>query len=211
MTSTSSPRDAAHTALVRRAFRLEYLTLGWMIIEGLVAVTAGIAAHSLTLLAFGADSLIELLSALVLLWRLVVELRRGRQDFPEEFETLAARIAGGLLLALAAYVVSGAAWNLGTRQGAAFSISGLVLALVAMPLMIVLARRKRALADAISSRALRADAAESTTCAWLSGVVVVALLAQAVFGAWWVDALGALGVVWFLVREGLEAFGDDDD
>src|SRR5579859_4329897 len=94
--------------LVRTAFRLERLTAGWMLIEAGVALGSGIAAHSLTLVAFGADSVIELLSALVLLWRLDVELRRGA-EFSEAAERLAARLAATLLIALTLYVAASAA------------------------------------------------------------------------------------------------------
>jgi Co/Zn/Cd efflux system component len=96
------------TALIRRAFRLEYITLAWMLIEAVVAIGSGVAADSLTLMAFGIDSLIELASAAVLVWRLNVELRHG-QAFAEKAERTASRIGGALLFALAAYVVAGAA------------------------------------------------------------------------------------------------------
>src|ERR1700719_693006 len=96
--------DAERAPLVREAFRLEYVTLAWMVIEAGVAIGAGVAARSITLLAFGIDSLIELASAGVVIWRLPVELRRG-QSFAEAAERTARRIGGALLLALSAYVV----------------------------------------------------------------------------------------------------------
>jgi hypothetical protein len=107
------------TDLVRQAFWLEWLTITWMVIEAAVALWSGYAAHSITLLAFGLDSVIELISAGVLLWRLTVELRRG-QAFSEQAEQRASRIGGGLLFALAAYVVLSAAWSLWNRQGENF-------------------------------------------------------------------------------------------
>ena len=162
-------------ALMRQAFRLEWLTLAWMIVEGAVAVGAGIAAESLTLTAFGVDSVIELASACVLIWRLNVELRHG-QAFSERAERTASKIGGGLLFALAAYIVAGAAWSLWTRHGETFSLPGLIVALLAIPIMTVLARRKITIATQLSSRAMRADAVESITCGWLSFVVVIGLL-----------------------------------
>ena len=201
--------DPARLELVRRAFRLEYATIAWMTVEAVVAIVAGAAAGSLSLSAFGLDSLIELASAGVLVWRLSAELRHGRSA-GERAERAASRAAGGLLLALAACVVLGAAWKLWSRTGAAFSWPGLAVAVLAMPVMTVLARRKLALAAALGSRAMRADAVESITCGWLSLVVVVGLAAQAATGAWWVDAVTSLGIVWFLVREGREAWRGDD-
>jgi divalent metal cation (Fe/Co/Zn/Cd) transporter len=204
ITSAAAP-TGDRVALVREAFRLEYITLGWMVIEAAVAIGSGIAAESLTLLAFGIDSLIELASAAVLLWRLNVELRRG-EAFAEDAERMASRIGGALLFALAAYVVASAGWKLWTQQGAEFSLPGLVISVLSIPIMYVLAKRKLKVAGALGSRALRADAVESITCGWLAFVVVGALVAQLLIGAWWVDAVASLGIVWFLVREGREAW-----
>jgi divalent metal cation (Fe/Co/Zn/Cd) transporter len=191
--------------LIRAAFRIESITIIWMVIEGAVATGAAIAANSLTLFAFGIDSLIELASALVLVWRLTVELRNG-QVFAESAERSAARIGGALLFTLALYVVVSASWKLWTQRGSEFSLPGFIVCILAMPIMYFLSRRKLRLADALGSRALRADAIESITCGWLSLVVVAALLMQFVIGAWWVDAVASLGIVWFLVREGREAW-----
>ncbi len=122
--------DRDRAALIRAAFRLEWLTLGWMVVEAAVAIGAGLAAGSLTLTAFGLDSVIELGSASVLIWRLSVELRRGGA-FPEAIEHRASRIAGALLFALAVYVVVAAAWGFWNRQGGGFSLPGLLVALAA--------------------------------------------------------------------------------
>lgn len=196
-------------ALIREAFRLEWLTVGWMVIEAVVGAASGIAAGSVLLLAFGLDSFVELASAGVLIWRLSVELRRG-QAFSEKAERLASRIGGGLLFALSAYVVVSAGWSLWTCHGAEFSASGFAISVLAIPIMRYLARRKIALAEKLGSRAMRADAMESITCGWLSLVVVVGLIAQVALGTWWVDAVGSLAVVWFLVKEGREAWAGEE-
>lgn len=196
---------AARPALVQQAFRLEYLSLLWMLIEAAVAIGSGVAARSITLLAFGIDSLIELASAVVLIWRLTVELRRG-QAFAEQAERGASRIGGALLLALALYVAVAALWSLWTRQGQDFSWPGLLVAMMSIPIMWALSRRKLSLADALGSRALRIDAVESMACGWISLVVVVGLMAQLALGAWWVDSVISLALIWLLVREGREAW-----
>ena len=206
-TLTAKPTPA-RAALISQAFRLEWITIAWMVVEGAVAIGAGVAACSLTLMAFGLDSIIELASAGVLIWRLTTELRQG-QEFSERVERTASRIGGVLLFALAAYVVAGAAWSLWTRQGEVFSLPGLIIALLAMPIMTVLARRKIAIATQLGSRAMRADAAESITCGWLSLVVVVGLLADFVLGAWWVDAVTSLAIVGFVVNEAREAWSGE--
>jgi divalent metal cation (Fe/Co/Zn/Cd) transporter len=159
----------------------------------------------LVLTAFGLDSLIELASAGVLIWRLMVELREGG-SFSEDTEKTAGRIAGGLLLTLAAYVTIAAAWSLWTRTGEAFSWPGLIVALAAIPSMRYLAHRKIAVAEKLRSRALRADAMEAVTCGWLSFVVVISLSAQWAIGAWWIDGVASLAIVWLLVKEGRAAW-----
>jgi divalent metal cation (Fe/Co/Zn/Cd) transporter len=202
-------RHGSRRDLVARAIRLEWLTVGWLAVEAVVATASGISANSLSLLAFGIDSIIELISAFVLLWRLGVELRHG-EDFSETAERLASRIGGALLLALAAYVVVGAGWSLWHREGEEFSLSGLIVAALAVPVMYVLARTKLCLADRLGSRALRVDAVESIACSYLSMVVVVGLVAQFVFAAWWIDGVTALALVYFLVKEGREAWQGDE-
>ena len=200
---------AARQDLVRQAFRLEYATVAWMVIEAGVAIWSGVAATSVSLLAFGVDSMIELASACVLIWRLTVELRRG-QVVAERAERTASRIAGGLLLALAAYVVVSAGWQLWAHTGQEFSCAGLAITALAMPVMYLLARRKIAVAEALGSRAMRADAMESVTCGWLSLVVMLGIVAQGLTGAWWIDAVASLGIVWYLVKEGREAWRAED-
>jgi len=209
--ATSIP-EVERVSLIREAFRLEYATLSWMVVEAGVAIGAGVVARSITLLAFGFDSLIELASAVLLIWRLTIELRRG-QSFAESAERAASRIGGALLFALSAYVVAAAGWGLWTRDGQAFSWAGLVVSSAAVPVMWVLSRRKLRIAAALGSRALRADAVESITCGWLSFAVVIGLMVQLVLGAWWVDSVTSLVIVCLLVKEGREAWraeeGDD--
>jgi len=141
----------------------------------------------------------------VLVWRLAIELRHG-QAFSENAERIASRIGGALLLTLAAYVVVAASWNLWQQQGEEFSWPGLIVTLLAIPIMRYLARRKLDLAEKLGSRALRADAIEAITCGWLSLVAVISLAAQALFGFWWIDSVGSLAIVWLLVKEGREAW-----
>jgi divalent metal cation (Fe/Co/Zn/Cd) transporter len=206
---TRPGHSSGRRPLIHQAFRLEWLTIGWMTVEAIVAIGAGLMAGSLVLTAFGLDSLIELASAGVLIWRLTIELRRGEQ-FSEETEKTASRIAGGLLLALAAYVTIGAGWAFWTRAGEAFSWPGLLVALVAIPSMRYLAYRKITIAEKLGSRALRADAMEAVTCGWLSLVVVVSLVAQWAIGAWWIDAVASLAIVWLLVKEGRQAWAGQE-
>jgi divalent metal cation (Fe/Co/Zn/Cd) transporter len=203
------PQVHERTVLIQKAFRLEWLTVAWMVIEALVAIGSGVIAGSLTLTAFGLDSVIELISAGVLIWRLRDELRRG-EPFSKQAERIASRSGGALLFVLGAYIVLGAAWSLWAHHGGEFSVPGLTVAAVAMPIMYILARRKLDVARQLGSRAMRADAIESITCGWLSLVVVVGLVANLLLAAWWVDAVTSLAIVWFVVKEAREAWRGDD-
>jgi len=191
--------------LIKQAFWLEWLTIAWMVIEAAVALWSAYVAQSITLLAFGLDSVIELISAGILVWRLNVELRHG-QAVLDVVELRASKIGGGLLFALATYIMITAAWSLWTQRAQEFSMAGLLIALVAIPIMYFLAKRKVVIAEQIGSRALRADAVESITCGWLSLMVVLGLTAEYFIGVWWIDAVTSLGIVWFLVKEGREAW-----
>ena len=201
---------SVHASLVRQALCLEWITAGWMLIEAAVAIGSGATSHSLSLIAFGADSLIELASAGVLLWRLDVEMRRGA-DFPECVELRASRIGGVLLFGGAAYVVISATYGLWVRRGQEFSTPGFAVAVLAIPVMWWLAKAKMRIADQIGSRALRADAVESITCGYLSGVVIIGLLVQFFMpGWWWVDGVASLAIVVLLVKEGREAWEGEE-
>jgi divalent metal cation (Fe/Co/Zn/Cd) transporter len=142
------------------------------------------------------------------MWRLSVELRHG-QKFSEDAERIASRVSGGWLFLLAAYVTVAAVWQLWTGTGEEFSWPGFIVALIAIPAMRFLAQREIAIAEKIGSRALRADAMEAVTCGWLSFVVVVSLTVQWLVGAWWIDGVGSLAIVYFLVKEGREAWSGD--
>lgn len=201
--------ESNRAQLVRRALWLEWITVAWMSVEAAISIGSGIVAGSLSLVAFGADSVIELASAAVLLWRLGVELRSGA-TFPEAIEERARKAGAGLLFALAVYVVISAGYGLWQREGQEFSILGLVVTALAVPIMYFLARAKIMIADQIGSHALRADAVESIACCYLAAVVVVGLIAQLLFGAWWIDSITSLAIVGFVVKEGLEAWHGED-
>lgn len=202
---SDAERPGGRASLVRAAFTLEWITIVWMVAEAVAAVASGIGAHSVSLIAFGIDSVIELISAIVLVWRLTVELERG-ETVSEATERRASRIGGILLFMLAGYIVVTAAWSLWHREGEEFTTVGLGVAVLAIPVMYWLSRRKMVIADRLGSGALRADTVESITCGYLSAVVVVGLLAQLILKAWWVDGVTALAIVYFIVKEGHEAW-----
>lgn len=199
----------ARSADVRLALRLTYITLGWMTIEGGASIWLGLRSRSLLLEGFGIDSLAEIFSACVLLWRLLLE-SRGRSD-EEAIETVehrAARLVGYSLFALAAYIVAMSAYGLlsaGVHTNTHESAWGILIGVVAKVGMPILAGFKLKVAARLNSRALRADAMEAITCGYLSVVLIVGLAATRLFGWWWLDSIAALALIPFLLKEGREA------
>lgn len=192
---------------LRAGLRLEAVSIAWMVIEAVVSVGAGIAAGSLLLVAFGADSVIELISAALLFWRLRQQMRGRLSDETalEAVEQRTLRTAGFLLYALSLYVVAQAAYGLTHRHRAEMSWPGIAVAVVAAFGMPLLARAKLRVANQIDSRALRADAMEAFTCGFLSWALLAGLAANAVLHWWWLDSAAALAIVPLLVKEGREA------
>jgi cation diffusion facilitator family transporter len=210
MTSSASQ---ARGELLNRGLLLEYITVGWNIVEGIVAITAGVLAGSPALIGFGADSFVESVSGGVLIWRLAGE-RSSRHD-PEGVERIersAERLVGASFLILAAYVGFESIRALVTAEAPDASPIGVGLTAVSIAVMLWLARAKRRTGEALGSRALIADAQQTYACWYLSTVALVGLALNALFGLWWADPVAGLGIVVFLVREGWEAWnGEDDD
>lgn len=192
---------------LRAGLRLEAVSIAWMVVEAAVSVGAGIAAGSLLLVAFGVDSVIELVSAAVLFWRLRQQAlgRLSDEAAVEALEQKASRIAGYLLYALSLYVVVQALYSLTHERRAETSWPGIGVALVSAFGMPLLARAKIRVADHIGSRALRADAMETFTCGYLSWALLAGLVANAVLHWWWLDGAAALAVVPLLIKEAREA------
>ncbi len=190
---------------VRGAFALELFTVGYMTFEALAALWIGIATRSVSLETFGLDSLIEIASALVLLWRLNAERQGEDAERVELIEQRAARFVGITLLALAAFVLVQALYSLITREQPEASIWGIALAVASLIVMPVLAKLKLRYAERIDSRALHADAFETIACAYLSFTLLLGLGANFLFGWWWADPLAALAMLYFIVREAREA------
>jgi len=200
--------------VLRRGILLEAVTVGWNVVEGIIAVTAGALAGSVALIAFGVDSFVETTSGAVLWWRLRAELTGGNDpERIECIERLAARAAGAILCALALYIVVDAGRRLlGFGEEARESRVGIVLTALSLGIMPFLGWVKLRTAQALGSRALRADAYETIACAWLALATLTGLVLNAALGWWWADPLAALAIVPLVVREGLEGWrGGDDD
>lgn len=222
MATVTSGGPAGRLEDVRSGVRVEVVSFAWMLVEAAVGIGAGVAAHSVLLTAFGLDSVIELVTGGVLLWRLRAEAVGRPMAAVERAERVSAWVVGVGLALLCAYVVAFAAWGLISRAASDASPLGIALAVAALGIMPVLARRKRAIADRIGSAALRGDAACSVTCAYMAATLLVGLALHALLGWEWAEGVAAFALLLWLVREAREALegaragraacscGDDD-
>jgi divalent metal cation (Fe/Co/Zn/Cd) transporter len=193
------------TGQVRLGIWIEVVTIAWMTFEASVAIIVGYMTRSVSLQGFGIDSVIELIAGGVLLWRLLVEQRGGTTNAIEQAERRAAWVTALSLFALSIYIVGDSAFALIIRSRPEASWWGIGLAIAAAIFMPVLWQGKLRVARRIGSAALKADAACSATCAYMSFTLLAGLLLNRLFGWWWADPLAALVLVYFIVREGREA------
>jgi len=188
-------------AVVRHGRRLEYFTIAWNALEGLVAVVAGAIAGSISLVGFGIDSFIEVTSGSVLLWRLSVDAELQRRELNER---RALRIVGVCFLLLAAYIAYESVLDLRSRRAPEHSIPGIVLACVSLVVMPLLSRAKRKVGNALGSGAMHADVKQTEFCTYLSAILLAGLLLNSVFALWWADPAAAVVMVPIIAKEGIE-------
>jgi divalent metal cation (Fe/Co/Zn/Cd) transporter len=194
----AAPTDRA--SIARRGLSLEYFSIGWNVLEGLVAMVAGFIAGSISLVGFGIDSFIEVTSASVVLWRMSVDADIARRD---RNERLSLKIVGSCFLALSVYIAYESVADLLRRQAPEQSLPGIVLACASLFVMPLLSRAKRKVGTALGSAAMHADATQTDFCVYLSAILLVGLLLNALFGWWWADPVAALAMAPIIAKEGL--------
>ena len=204
MTEVVVPR----LALVRRGLWLNYLTIGYNTIEAVVSLVAGLVAGSVALIGFGVDSAIEVTASVAAQWRLRSDRDSGRR---ERVEWLTRRVIGGSFLALSAYVAVDSVITLWQREAPEPSVVGLGILVLSAFVMPVLARAKRRVAVALGSRALEAEATQTSICAYLSVIALAGVALNTFAGLWWADPVAALAMVPIIAKEGLEGFGAEAD
>jgi divalent metal cation (Fe/Co/Zn/Cd) transporter len=188
-------------AISQKGQRLEYFTIAWNLLEGLVAVIAGASAGSISLVGFGVDSFIEVTSGATLLWRMAVD---SEEHSRERNERLSLRIVGACFLALAAYISYESVSDLMRRRAPEQSIPGIILACVSLVVMPILSHAKKDVGKKLGSAAMNADAKQTDFCVYLSGLLLAGLLLNAALGWWWADPVAALIMVPIIAKEGVE-------
>ena len=188
-------------AAARRGKNVEYFTIAWNSVEGVVAVVSGALAGSISLVGFGIDSFIEVISGSVLLWRMSVDSDIHRR---EQNEKLSLRAVGVCFLSLAAYVGYESISNLVTRKSPEHSVPGIVLACVSLVVMPLLSRAKKQVSSELRSAAMHADAKQTDFCVYLSAILLVGLFLNLALEWWWADPIAALIMVPIIVKEGID-------
>jgi divalent metal cation (Fe/Co/Zn/Cd) transporter len=201
--------DIARSALIRRGLLLNYATIGYNIVEAVVSLIAGLLAGSVALLGFGIDSVIEVTASGVAQWRLRSD---GEPVRRERVERTSLRLIGACFLGLAAYVTVDAGKSLWLQERPSRTIVGVVILALSVLVMPLLARAKREVADQMQSGALRAEARQTSLCAYLSFIALSGVALNAAFGWWWADPVAALAMVPIIVIEGIAGvWGKADD
>lgn len=191
----------SRAVIAERGKRLEYFTIVWNCLEGLVAVIAGALAGSISLVGFGIDSFIEVTSGATLLWRMAVD--SDEQD-REHNERLSLRIVGACFIALSAYIAYESISDLIGRKAPERSIPGIILACISMVVMPLLSRAKKDVGRKLGSAAMNADARQTDFCVYLSGILLVGLVLNASLGWWWADLVAALIMAPIIAKEGID-------
>jgi len=191
----------SRVSMARRGRTLEYFTIGWNAVEGSVAIITGVIAGSISLVGFGIDSFIEVTSGSVLLWRMSVDADVQHRELNER---RALRIVGLCFLFLAGYIAYESAVDLLSKRAPEHSVAGIILACASLIVMPVLSRAKRKVGRGLDSAAMHADAKQTEFCTYLSAILLVGLLLNAIFGLWWADPVAALIMVPIIAKEGIE-------
>jgi divalent metal cation (Fe/Co/Zn/Cd) transporter len=181
---------------------LEYFTVGWNSLEGIIALIAGAVAGSISLVGFGIDSFIEVTSGVALLWRMSVD---ADVDSREQNEKLSLRVVGVCFIALAAYVLYESVADLASRTAPQRCLPGIVLACVSLIVMPLLSRAKKKVGNELGSRAMKADARQTDFCVYLSAILLIGLALNATLGWWWADPICALAMTPIIAKEGWES------
>lgn len=198
MSSDTLPR----THLVKRALLLQSAVIAYNLLEGVVAVAAGVVAGSAALLGFGLDSAIEVTASVAVL----AHLWRSREEEALQWERRVAVFVGLTLVALAIYVASQSIYDLLTQSEPDESYLGIAIAAASLVIMPLVSRYEHSLSHRINSRALEAESRETLVCSYLSATLLLGLGAHALLGWWWADPVAALIMTAVIAREGWEAF-----
>jgi len=188
-------------AAAERGKRLEYFTIAWNSLEGLVALMAGALAGSISLVGFGIDSFIEVTSGATLLWRMTVDAEEQTRERNERFSL---RIVGTCFLILSAYIAYESVADLISQKVPKHSIPGIILACVSLIVMPILSRAKKRVGKELSSAAMNADARQTDFCVYLSAILLAGLILNVALGWWWADPVAALTMVPIVAKEGFD-------
>lgn len=200
---TNSAPEETLAVQIQAGLRIEYFTIAWTSVEAIIGIITGLLAGSVALIGFGIDSVIEVASSGVLLWRL------SDRSGTERREKIAHRLVGISFFILAVYISFNALYDLISHRPPHSSYFGIAYAGACIIVMPLLARAKRRIAIFLDSKALHADSHQSDICTYLSVILIIGLALNALLGWWWADPLAALCMVPIVIREGLSGIRNE--
>jgi divalent metal cation (Fe/Co/Zn/Cd) transporter len=204
---TTQLADATRDYHIKRGKALEYISIAYNSLEGIIAIVAGFFAGSIALVGFGFDSVIEVTSGAALLWRLNADVDESRR---ERIEAITVRIVGACFLVLAIYIIYESVTTLVHRTAPERSVPGIILASVSLIVMPLLTREKRKVANGIRSGAMAADAKQTEFCTYLSAILLGGLMFNDLLGWWWADPIAALIMVPIIAKEGVDGLRGEE-
>ncbi len=207
---TVADAEADRQRLLRRGLRLEFISLGWNAVEGIVAVAAGLAAGSIALVGFGVDSFVESSSAGVIVWRILAERRSSSAARIQSVERTSQKLVAASLFLLGLYVLYGSVSALVQQERPDPSIPGVILAAVSLAVMWWLARSIRNVGRQLHSHSIEADSAQTLACWWMSLSLLIGLGLNLLFGWWWADPIAGIAISAVVFREGWNAMKGKD-
>ncbi|MBW1605041.1 cation transporter [Lactobacillus sp. Sy-1] len=190
-----------NSRIAKKALVVEMFSISWMLVEFLVGFIAGIKAHSILLIAFGLDSILEVIAGSILIWRLRKEFNGNNVTGIKRAEEQAEKLINWILVLLSIYIVANSIFNLVTRETSDRSTSGIIISiasLIIMPILIVLKRR---LGHQLNSEALIEESMCNVTCAALAATVLIGIVLTQLFNLWWAESVAALGVAFLIAKE----------
>ncbi|GAC1655064.1 MAG: cation transporter [Acidobacteriaceae bacterium] len=193
--------------LIRQGRRLQWFTIAWNSLEGMVSIAAGAIAGSVSLLGFGLDSMIEVISGAAALWRVQAESDPSRR---ERVERASLRVIGFCFVSLAAFLLIDSTLSLWHKHSPERSPVGIAITTLSLCVMPIPARAKRTVATGMQSEAVSADARQTDFCAYLSAIALAGLVANWLLGWWWADPVAALMMVPIIGHEAVQALGNWD-
>ncbi|UQS87284.1 cation transporter [Nicoliella spurrieriana] len=195
--------ENSHSRIAKRALIVEFFSISWMLVEFMVGFFAGLKAHSILLIAFGLDSVLEVIAGSILVWRLQKEFNGEDATSIKIAEERAGKLVNWILVLLSIYIVINSVFDIVTRETSDSSMGGILISVASLIIMPILIVMKRKLGHQLRSEALIEESMCNVTCAYLAATVLIGIVLTQLFGLWWAESIAALGVAFLIAKEAI--------